>query len=79
MDCVACRKEAKYSILLAPGVNNKPNETPRYYLPNQTAREHDHQEETWFCHPCMRFIEDNLRSAILYLQVENGAIVPRES
>ena len=31
-------------------------------------------EEKWFCHSCMKAVENNLRATILYLQAENGRL-----
>ena len=81
--CLGCGKEAKYSILLASGPHGSSNPTPRWYIPNQAVREADQQHEgfpsateVWFCHSCMRKIEDNFRATLLYLQTENNLITP---
>jgi hypothetical protein len=31
-------------------------------------------QTVWFCHFCMRAIEDNFRATVLYLQAENGTV-----
>lgn len=78
--CIGCGQEAKYSILLAAGPHAGSNPTPRWYIPNQIVREDNDCpsiNEVWFCHSCMRMIEDNLRATVLYLQVENGLVTPK--
>jgi len=67
--CLTCGQPVKYSILLA--------ETDgKFFLPNQFTRdlppETANLHETWFCHPCMRMIEDNFRATISYLKQEKG-------
>jgi hypothetical protein len=76
--CVCCGKPSTYSVLLAV---NSPDERlvaiPRYYLPNQHARNPDFPrvvEETYFCAECMRAVEDAVRATILYRQAENNQL-----
>lgn len=77
--CICCNQEGKYSILLAIGPQaNADDKSPRYYLPNQSARSKKVArlvgspiEEVWFCPVCMRKVEDNLRATIQYLKSEN--------
>jgi hypothetical protein len=76
MKCEACSKTAKYSILLATGPNEDGVVVDRVYLPNQSARGVGENAEHWFCPECMRTLEDNFRSTLLYLQVENRLISP---
>ncbi len=79
MNCITCGNPAKISILLAVGPHGNPeNDTERWYLPNQIARQEDHLTETWFCSTCMRTLEDNFRATLLYLQVENGMVIPKK-
>lgn len=73
MRCLCCLSDAKFSIELACGVDKWGK--PRYYLPNQFARQEREAasvEERWFCGPCMRRIEDAFRGAIRTLQDEHG-------
>jgi hypothetical protein len=80
MKCYCCQEEAKCSILVSDGSTHqkdKPFEPSRVYLPNQLVRERAITDkglinELWFCHECMRKIEDNLRATILYLKTENN-------
>jgi hypothetical protein len=77
--CTCCGKAARWSIVLAVGANNKPDETERYYVPNQGVRQFigtdtDVSKAVPFCPSCMRSIEDNLRATILYMQAENGRL-----
>ena len=80
--CVCCDKPGRYSIILAVGPQgNDSLKIPRLYIPNQSVRAEMEKEdgfkvaeEKWFCAPCMRTIEDNLRATILYLQAENGLL-----
>lgn len=76
--CLCCKNEGVFSILLAEGIYAD-RDDPRWYIPNQSVREltdadnvSDIVKELWFCHPCMRMIEDNLRATIMYLQSEDG-------
>lgn len=70
--CECCGEEAKYSIEVAIGPNVNPDED-RLYLPNQSYREHKSTDKyLWFCHPCMRFVEDNFRACVAYLKKERG-------
>jgi hypothetical protein len=79
---MCCDKPGKYSIILAVGPEGHDSlEIPRLYIPNQAVREEMEKQggfqvagEKWFCHPCMRIVEDNLRATILYLQAENGLL-----
>jgi len=76
--CIGCGKPSKYSVQLAVGPQaNRLTALPRYYLPNQHARNPDFPaviEDVFFCKKCMRAVEDSMRSAILYLQSENDQI-----
>jgi hypothetical protein len=76
--CTCCGKPSKYSIQLAMGTHAKRLVAlPRYYLPNQHARDPKFPtviEEIPFCKKCMRSVEDTLRATILYLQAENDQI-----
>jgi len=68
--CFCCKKPAEFSILLA-------YYGERFYLPNQNVRELANTDpeilqEFWFCHPCMRTIEDNFRAIVNYLKSQNG-------
>ncbi len=76
--CICCGKTGKYSIELAEGSQaSRLLATPRYYLPNQHARNPKFPnviEKIHFCTKCMRSIEDALRATILYLQAENGQL-----
>ncbi|NOH03696.1 MAG: hypothetical protein HND47_17905 [Chloroflexi bacterium] len=81
MKCICCNNQGKYSVLLAVGSDGK-SESPRYYIPNQTVRASLLQmpdmmgevvHEVYFCHDCMRKVEDNLRATIAYLQTENAS------
>jgi hypothetical protein len=78
--CICCKGKAIYSVLLAGGPHSDRRNSPRWYLPNQSVREHptDVMQEIWFCHPCMRAVEDNLRATIAYLQAEGGAVAKRK-
>ena len=75
-ECYACGEPAITSILLAhaPHGGEHERQPERLYLPNQAVRTTPNIEdlisEYWFCHPCIRFIEDTMRAAILYLQAE---------
>lgn len=71
-ECTGCGKPGKYSVLLSKTRNDRPG-PPEYriYIPNQLVREHAKDEEFWFCHDCMRALEDNFRATLLYLQSEN--------
>lgn len=84
MKCKSCKKPAKYSILLSACFSD-PNEekNPRFYIPNQNVREEHTKKgglinEVWFCHDCMRILEDNFRATLLYLQVENELLELKE-
>lgn len=57
--CFTCGNPGDYSILLA-GSNE------RWYLPNQYARDQESMPltEIWFCHSCMRKLEDKFRGAL---------------
>ena len=77
--CVCCKQEAKYSILLAVAPDDETG--LRYYIPNQMVRETvvenpdmlgEIVRNVWFCHECMRKVEDNLRETIAALQKENA-------
>jgi hypothetical protein len=76
--CICCGKTAKYSVQLAVGAHAKRLVAlPRYYLPNQHARNPDFPsvvDQIYFCKKCMRSVEDTLRATILYLQAENDQI-----
>jgi hypothetical protein len=76
--CICCGKPSKYSIQLAEGTQAKRLlAIPRYYLPNQHARDPKFPtvtEEIHFCKKCMRAVEDALRATILYLQAENDQL-----
>ena len=76
--CVCCGKPSEYSIRLAIGSQaERLVATPRYYLPNQHARNPQFPqvvEDVFFCAPCMRAVEDAVRSTILYLQAENDQL-----
>ena len=78
--CYACGQPATASILLAHGPHSETQsvDPERLYIPNQMVRTEaasaDLVEEYWFCHPCIRYIEDNMRSSILYLQAEAGTV-----
>jgi hypothetical protein len=76
--CICCSKPSQYSIVLAEGPQaNRLLATPRYYLPNQHARNPsfpDVTKEIHFCAECMRRVEDAVRATILYLQAENDLI-----
>lgn len=76
--CICCGKISKYSIHLAEGPQAKRLVAlPRYYLPNQHARDPKFPatiEDIYFCKECMRSVEDALRAVILYLQAENEQI-----
>lgn len=77
--CHCCDEEADYSIKVAIGPNGSDG-SERIYLPNQSVREsRDELEEMWFCHDCMRFIEDNFRATISYLKEENGTVWARKN
>ena len=78
MKCICCSKPSRFSIQLCQGSQGNLNDTmPRYYIPNQKHRNESKKhseikiEEVYFCHDCMRKIEDNLRATILYLKNEN--------
>ena len=71
-NCVGCGSPGKFSIMLAVALN--PDDSIHYHLPNQIARNHHSDiREVWFCKKCMRYVEDNLRASILYLQYETKA------
>ena len=76
--CICCGKPSKYSVHLAEGSQaNTLLAVPRYYLPNQHARDPKFPaviEEINFCKKCMRAVEDSLRATILYLQAENDQL-----
>jgi hypothetical protein len=76
--CICCGKPSKYSVQLAEGSQAKRLlAVPRYYLPNQHARNPKFpatMEEIHFCKKCMRSVEDALRATILYLQAENDQL-----
>lgn len=78
--CLCCNNEGTSQILLAEGSNDDVFEEPRWYIPNQTVREYGVEfiKEVWFCHPCMRAIEDSLRATIMYLEREGGCKFQRE-
>jgi len=70
-ECVCCGNPGKFSIMLVGA--HETDEQARIYLPNQNVRDSEDfnvSEETWFCHHCMRVIEDNLRATIMYLRSE---------
>ena len=73
--CLCCKEEAVYSVLLAEGPNGDRGNGIRYYIPNQSVRESPEGtvKEIWFCHSCMRAVEDNMRATIAYLQAECGS------
>jgi hypothetical protein len=61
--CLCCGKEAKYSLKLFRG--DEEDGSPRWYLPNQSRNMvPELLEQVWFCHPCMREIEDNFRATV---------------
>jgi hypothetical protein len=76
--CIGCGKPSKYRIQLAEGLQaNRLLAIPRYYIPNQHARDPkfpETVEEVHFCKKCMRSVEDALRATILYLQAENDQL-----
>jgi len=76
--CICCGQRSEYSIQLAVGTQaNRLLAMPRYYLPNQHARNPEFPptvDEINFCKKCMRSVEDSLRATILYLQAENEQI-----
>lgn len=76
--CICCGKTAKYSIELAEGTQaSRLLAIPRYYLPNQHARNPMFPsviEKIHFCRKCMRSVEDALRATILYLQAEHNQL-----
>jgi hypothetical protein len=76
--CVCCGKASKYSIQLAIGPQaERLVALPRYYLPNQYARNPEFPpviNEIHFCAGCMRSVEDAVRATILYLQAENDQL-----
>lgn len=65
--CFTCGQPAEFSIMLG-------GDEERFYLPNQHVRRTaiEYVKEYWFCHPCMRMIEDNLRATIQYLKSDHG-------
>lgn len=76
--CVCCGKEGQFSVLLAVGPRSN-DDRPRYFLPNQYAREeiggpHDVVEAVWFCTAHIRAVEDNVRATIRYFQDEQDEI-----
>lgn len=76
--CICCSKPSTFSIILAEGSQAKRLlAMPRYYLPNQHARNPefpDVKKEIHFCAECMRRVEDAVRATILYLQAENDQV-----
>lgn len=82
--CKACHEPGKYSILLTAGFDDPNSEKhPRFYLPNQTVREENEKKggfihEVWFCHNCMRALEDNFRATLLYLQAEHDVVTLKQ-
>jgi hypothetical protein len=76
--CICCGKPSKYSINLAVGSQaDRLVALPRYYLPNQHARNPEFPqviEDVHFCEDCMRPVEDAVRATILYLQAENDQL-----
>lgn len=76
--CICCGKPSKYSIQLAVGAQaNRLLAVPRYYIPNQYARDPAFPpvvENIHFCTECMRSVEDALRATILYLQAEHDQL-----
>lgn len=76
--CVCCGKPSTYSILMAVGTQaERLVAQPRYYLPNQHARNPEFPqvvEEIFFCAECMRAVEDAVRSTILYRQAESNQL-----
>jgi hypothetical protein len=76
--CICCGQPSKYSIQMAVGPQaNRLLATPRYYLPNQHARDPDFPpvvDNIHFCATCMRSVEDAVRATILYLQAENDQL-----
>jgi hypothetical protein len=76
--CICCGKPSKYSINLATGSQaERLVALPRYYLPNQHARDPKFPPvvaEVHFCVECMRAVEDAVRATILYLQAENDQL-----
>ena len=76
--CICCGAPSKYSIQLAIGPHAKRlMALPRYYLPNQHARDPKFPSvvhEIHFGTNCMRSVEDSLRATILYLQAENDQV-----
>jgi hypothetical protein len=78
-ECVCCKKESEYSILLAVAPDDETG--LRYYIPNQIVRNTEDENldlyanvvhAVWFCHECMRKVEDNLRETIATLQKQNA-------
>jgi hypothetical protein len=76
--CTCCGKAGEYTIQLAVGPQaNRLLALPRFYIPNQHARNPEFPpvvEEIYFCAECMRSVEDSLRATILYLQAENDQL-----
>jgi hypothetical protein len=76
--CICCGKPSKYSINLAVGTHaDRLVALPRYYLPNQHARDPEFPSvvsDIHFCAGCMRSVEDAVRATILYLQAENDQL-----
>lgn len=76
--CICCSRPAKYSIQLAEGPQaSRLLATPRFYLPNQHARDPSFPpvvKDVHYCANCMRSIEDALRATILYLQAEHDQL-----
>jgi hypothetical protein len=76
--CICCGKPSNYSIQLAVGIQaNRLKALPRYYIPNQHARDPQAPpviDGIHFCGECMRSVEDALRATILYLQAENDQL-----
>jgi hypothetical protein len=83
VQCICYGKPSKYSIQLAEGPQaNDLVALPRYYLPNNGARDPSHPadlKEIHFCAECMRPVEDAVRATILYLQAENDRVSIRPS
>lgn len=74
-ECHGCGLPAEYSVLLSKTRNT--GQSPpefRLYIPNQIVRSNEAHEEVWFCHGCMRSLEDNFRATLLYLQSENDRL-----
>lgn len=81
MECTCCKNEAFESIMVMEGVNNPPNTSTRYYLPNKGNRDQvgkflspDELVEMHLCKDCMRAVEDNFRATVQYLMSEGGKL-----